>query len=111
MRNYDPGMLLMQLALHYECLGKMAFGVDLKDLKNTYIQIANKDPKAPDFRILKDPTRSDAAILLLSGNRLMGNNELENEKDKLGKVTASYEGRPPVNFDTFQDFLKWLGIE
>jgi len=104
-------MLLLQLALHYESIGKAAFSADVADLKNSYIQIVRKDPKAPDFRILKDPNRSDASVLFLSGDRLMGNNELEKEKENLGKVTVSYEGRPPVIFDTFQDFLKWLGIE
>jgi hypothetical protein len=110
-RDYDPGMLLLQLALHYESIGKAVFSADVKDLKNSYIQIVRKDPEAPDFKILKDPNGSDASVLLLSGNSLMGNNELENEKDNLGKVTVSYEGRPPISFDMFQDFLKWLGIK
>jgi len=109
--KYDPGYLLTRLALHYESVGKMRFSADLKDLKNSYIQIANKDPKSPVFRIIKDPNRSGAAVLLLSGNRLLANNDLEKEKDNLGNVTASYEGRTPVHVDTFQKFLKWLGIE
>jgi hypothetical protein len=110
-RKYDPGSLLMQFALHYEVQGKMVFSVDVADLKNTKIQIFKKDSEASPFHILKDPKRPDAAVLLLSGTRIMSHDALEKEKDNLGKVVAYHEGRPPVEFDTYQEFLNWLQIE
>ena len=109
--RYNPDHLMMRFAFQYESQGKSVVPADHKDLKPTQIQIFRKDPKAPPFVIIQDPNRPDAAILLLSGDRLMRNEALENEKDNLGKVTASYKGRTSVLFSTYQEFLKWLGIE
>jgi hypothetical protein len=102
---------MMRFSLQYESQRKGVNFGDPKGRKQTQIQIFRKDPKAPPFLIVKNPDRLDAAVLLLSGNELMVSNALENEKDNLGRVTASYESGTPVHFTTFQEFLKWLGIE
>jgi hypothetical protein len=109
--KYNPGILMTRVALHYAMEGEMSAFVDHEDFKKIHIQISKKDPGESPFHIIKDPNRSDATILLLSGTRLMNHGTLEKDKDVLGSVSVFYEGRSSVTFDTFQKFLDWFQIE
>jgi hypothetical protein len=108
--RYDPEYLMVRFALQYESQGQSIVPIGSGDSRPTQIQIFRKDTRAPAFLIVKDSDRPDAAAFLLSGGRLLKNEALEEEKDSLGKVTASYKGRTSVTFNTYQEFLKWLGI-
>ena len=110
-KGYSPDNLIMEVAIRSVLAGKATFPQDLSQLKKTYVKIFKKDKSASPFTILKDPNRSDAAILLLSGARVMNHASLEEAKDELGSVEVSYEGRKPETFDTFQQFLEWLQLK
>jgi len=106
--KYDPDRLMMNVAMQIKSVGAMVFSADQEDLKKIQIHITLKDPKASPFLIIKDPERSDAAILLLQGTRVKRSNSLIATKDNLAAVTIYYEGKIYRSFPSYEDFWRFV---